>query len=49
MKFIIASMKENEITCGEQIHQSDKLNMDAPFFMERVCEIVGYHKDASVH
>ena len=43
--FIRDYIKENDITCPDDIHQSDKLNLDAPNFMEKCCEIVGYKEE----
>jgi hypothetical protein len=33
---------ENQITCPETIYQSDRVNVEALEFIERLCEIVGY-------
>ena len=48
-RFCKEFIDDNQITCSEDIHFSNKLNLDPALFVERICEIVGYHKDASVH
>lgn len=38
-------IKEQEIRCGEDVYQSDRVIENAYEFIKSVCEIVGYHKD----
>lgn len=33
---------EQDINCAESIHQTDRVIENAYFFIERVCDIVGY-------
>ncbi len=34
----------NNISCGESIYQSDEVMFKLPELIERLCELVGYHK-----
>lgn len=45
IKYIRNFIRKHEITCSETIHQSDRLNLAAPDFLDECCEIIGYHKD----
>ena len=38
-------IKDNEISCAEAVQQVDSLRIDASNFMEKCCDIVGYHED----
>ena len=38
-------IKEQEIRCPESVYQQDHVIEKAYEFIEKVCEIVGYHKD----
>jgi hypothetical protein len=42
-EFVQNYIENHKISCPESIHQSDELNLDAPHFMQKCCEIVGYH------
>ena len=37
-KFIL----ENEISCPENIYQSDRVILNSQEFIEKICELVGY-------
>ena len=47
---LVAYIKEfierHKVECAESIYQTDMLIEAAPAFMEKCCEIVGYHKVA---
>lgn len=43
-EFVQRYIESHKISCPESIHQSDERNLDAPHFMEKCCEIVGFHK-----
>jgi len=38
-------IKEYEISCPESVYQRDSVIENAYEFIEKCCEIVGYHKD----
>lgn len=38
-------VRDQKIRCEETIHQTDRVILNAPEFIEKVCEIVGYHND----
>lgn len=40
-EFVQGYIENHKISCPESIHQSDEINLDAPHFMEKCCEIVG--------
>lgn len=45
-EFVQSYIENHKISCPESIHQSDEINLDAPHFMEKCCEIVGFfHKE----
>jgi len=35
---------DNEISCAEAVHQTDKVIENAYEFIEQCCELVGYHE-----
>ena len=37
-------IKDTQISCADAIYQSERVIENATSFIERVCEIVGYHK-----
>ena len=39
---IEAIIKKHKISCGEDIYQSDRINIKAPDILDEICEIVGY-------
>lgn len=41
-EFVKNYIREQKISCPECIHQSDEVNLNAPHFMQKCCEIVGY-------
>jgi len=43
-EFVSNYITKNKISCPEAIHQCDHLTLDATFFMEKCCEIVGFIK-----
>ena len=44
LEYVKNYIKENEISSGEAVFQVDSLSLDALNFMEKCCEIVGYHE-----
>ena len=38
-------IKEQQISCGETIWQSDRVSENSLEFIEEICEIVGYKED----
>lgn len=44
LEYVKKYIEENEISSGEAVFQVDSLSLDALNFMEKCCEIVGYHK-----
>lgn len=38
-------IKKYEITCSEGIYQNDNVTLESPEFIEKICKIVGYHKE----
>lgn len=38
-------IKENEISCAEDIYQSDRIEANALDFIEQICELIGYHEE----
>ena len=37
-------IRENEITCGETIYQSDRISLSALELIEKLCDAAGYHE-----
>lgn len=37
-------IRDQQITCSEAVHQTDRVIENAYEFIEGVCEIVGYHQ-----
>jgi hypothetical protein len=45
VRYVTDFVKEHQISCGESIHQSDRMNLMAPEFMDKCCEIIGYYEE----
>lgn len=45
IKAIKAIIDKHEISCGEDIYQSDSIIENALQMIEAICEIVGYYKE----
>lgn len=45
IKYVTDFITEHKINSGEQIHQSDKLLLLAPEFMDECCELIGYYEE----
>ena len=37
-------IRENQINCPENIYQSDRVILNAQEFIEKICDVVGYHE-----
>jgi hypothetical protein len=35
-------IRENQISCPENIYQSDRVILNAQEFIEKICDVVGY-------
>jgi len=42
---VASFVSDNKITCAEAIYQNDRVIANAYGFIERLCNITGYHKD----
>ena len=37
-------IRDNEIGCSESIYQSDRIILNSPDFIRKICDLVGYHQ-----
>jgi hypothetical protein len=37
-------IQEHKITCADSIYQRDKMYEEAPVLLQKICDLVGYHK-----
>lgn len=38
-------IRENEISCSEQIYDRDSLQLQCLELLEQICDLIGYHED----